>query len=185
MSSRRRCANASDEMPSAESTAGLTKPSGSRSCANCGSFLNRVRTRSSLGVRCSLSAAAARTRSRISAVEREAAHLGRVEHLRVDRRHLPARPVDPLAQRVVELGLADLVARDRRHGLPVVALHAAVALDPEENERREHQQHEHELQDTGVAAEEIEHGTKSDARKANCDSRRIAVRLLMGGRRRF
>jgi hypothetical protein len=87
------------------------------------------------------------------------------------RGHLPACPLDPLAHRVVELDLADLVAGDGRHDSWSPALHAAVALDAEEHERREHQQHEHELQDAGVAAEEIEH------ERRQMRERRTAVRL--------
>ncbi len=104
-------------------------------------------------------------------VERHAPHLRRLEQLGIDSGHLPARPLDPLAQGVVELDLADLVAVDRGHRLLVAALHAAVALDAEEHERRKHQQHEHELQDAGVTAEEIEHG------RVQMRERRTVVRL--------
>ena len=169
MSSRSRCANASDDMPRAARTAGLTKPSGSRSWANCGIVLEQ-RPHPLVGRReMELVGGGGEHALADQGVERHAAHLRRLEHLGIDARHLPARPLDPLAQGVVELHLADLAAVDRGHRLPGRRRHAAVALDAEEHERREHQQHEHELQDAGMAAEEIEHG-RADARKANLGS---------------
>ena len=99
------------------------------------------------------------------------AHLRRVEQLGIEVGHLPPRPLDPLAQRGVELGLRDRLAGDLRDRLLVAAGEAAVALDAEEDERRKDQQHQHELQDAGVAAEEIEH------RSGQMQERRTAVRL--------
>jgi hypothetical protein len=103
-----------------------------------------------------LAAAAASTRSRISASS-AMRRISGVSNIWRRCRHLPARPLDPLAQRLsssIWLILRPSTVATRL----VAARHAAVALDAEEHERREHQQHEHELQDAGVATEEIEHG---------------------------
>ena len=90
-------------------------------------------------------------------LEGKAAHVGRVEQLGIESGHLPARPLDAIAQGVVELDLGDDLPADLGHRLLVVAGKAAVALDAEEHERGKHEQHQNELQRTGMTAKEIEH----------------------------
>ena len=68
------------------------------------------------------------------AVERKAPHLRRLEQLRIEARHLAPRPVDPFAQRSIELGLRHRLAGDMSDGLQVAAGETAVALDAEEDE---------------------------------------------------
>ena len=101
------------------------------------------------------------------AVEREAPHLRRLEQLRVEARHLAPRPVDALAQRGVELGLRDRLAGDLGDGLLVAAGEAAVALDAEEDERREDQQHAARTAGRACDGERNRTSECADGKKAN------------------
>ena len=154
-------------MPSAVRVSRLTLPSGLRSGAYSGSLLNARISRSSLTPRCSLSAATRATRSRTtpssacpsSPASRTASDRGWASGVVPARRdraaQRPARPASPSGR------LPWQRSAGRRSMKP------AVALDAEEDERRENKQHQHELQHARVSAKEIEHGRAQTARKAN------------------
>ena len=104
------------------------------------------------------------------AVEHLLLHLRRVEELGVDAGHLAAHALDLLALRGVPLGLRDVVAIDLGHRGVLAAGEAAVTLDTEEHERRKDQEHQDELQQPGVLADEIEHREPlSTAVKSRCN----------------
>ena len=90
-----------------------------------------------------VSAAASSTRSRTMRVERLAARLGRVEQLHIDVRHLLAHALD-LLRWCAASHSACVMSRPSTLATVVAppVVEAAVALDAEEHERREDQQHQ-------------------------------------------
>ncbi|KAI1696426.1 hypothetical protein Ddc_20437 [Ditylenchus destructor] len=84
-------------------------------------------------------------------LERVLAHLGRVEELRVRRRHLLTHAIDLVALRLVPLRLRDLLAGDLRHGGVAAVQEAAVTLHAEQHEGRQDQDQQHELEESRCA----------------------------------
>jgi hypothetical protein len=90
-------------------------------------------------------------------LQRLAAHLGRLEQARVGVGHLAAQAFDVALVRGVPLGPLDALAVDLGHrGLAAVGV-ARVALDPEDDERREDDQHDDAEHQARMGAEEFEH----------------------------
>ncbi len=91
-------------------------------------------------------------------VERLALELGAVEQPRIDAGRLAADLVDAVLVRGVPLALRDLARADRGHRAVGRVDELRVALDAQEDERRDDQDDQDEQQQLGVGADELEHG---------------------------
>jgi hypothetical protein len=125
------------------------------------------------------------------AFQRVLAGLGRIEQLHVDARHLAAQPVDVALVRRIPFGLRDRLAIHLGH-LPVAGFaELGIALDAEEDERGNDQQHQETEYPAGVRTEEFEHerwprslgGATQEGGSRPCAKRqrRTWVRLVLIG----
>jgi hypothetical protein len=114
-------------------------------------------------------------------------HFRRVQQRHVHPGHLLAHAVDAALMRQIPLGLRDLEPVDLRHAGVGRVGHVAVALDAEEDERRDDQEHDQAEHQPGVRTDEFEHrgawvgrvrdGSQQQGRGRTKRRRRTAVRL--------
>ena len=144
-------------MPWAANASRLTLPSGLRIGANCGSLAKSRCKRSSVVARCSLSAAASITRSRmrLSSVCRFISGVSKSfgSAVGIWRR----TPLHLIAVRRVPFGLADRLTSHRGHGVIGSFIEPSVTLDAQKNERGDDEDHQNPLEDTHVLTNEIKH----------------------------